>query len=483
MKIRLFKSEFFFKLFTLSFCIGWLVYVHLLNEIPFDTGDGIQHFNISQASWSEPVLFLNHWGKPFFILLTSPFSQFGFDGIVAFNIIVFGATILFSWKILNHFSTPLALQCLFPFVLISIFDYVSTLLSGLTEPLFSLAIIISTWLIIKQKWLLFAIVVSFVPFMRSEGQLVFILGIIILLYYRQFKHIPLLLSGFFIYAIIGYFIYHDFWWYFTMNPYDVKNHIYGKGPWNDYLLGYKNYLGNIGLFIFIFGSIRLGFLIYIRNWTEIQFPWLFFVYSVFFGILISHSYFWAMGINGSFGLTRITTQGMPSFLVINFYYLGKTPLPNQMISLQKMIPSALCVLIVIKNLTSDYFPVKVDFMQTQMLNAVEFLKNERGTQRTFFFHDPLFSFKMGGNSFFKNQPYVLYYCFGLKKDLGILIKPGDFLIRDSHFGPQEMGLPLSQLVECPEMVKVKEFVSDFQTEDRYNEVEGVVVYQYQPKKR
>jgi hypothetical protein len=90
---------------------------------------------------------------------------------------------------------------------------------------------------------------------------------------------------------------------------------------------------------------------------------------------------------------------------------------------------------------------------------------------------------MNENPKLNNQSCVFYYNLDLKSDRGVKIKEGDFLIRDSHFGPYEVGLPLSQIKECPEMVKIKEFKSFYQVEDKNNEVEGVVIYQYQPKKK
>jgi hypothetical protein len=74
----------FLKVLTLFFCCCWFIYNFSKSDIPADAGDGIMHYYISNASWQNPSLFLDHWGKPLFILLSSPFSQFGFAGIVFF---------------------------------------------------------------------------------------------------------------------------------------------------------------------------------------------------------------------------------------------------------------------------------------------------------------------------------------------------------------------------------------------------------------
>jgi hypothetical protein len=72
---------------SLLFCSVWLIFMMLKSEVPNDVGDGIMHYFISNASWENPELFLHHWGKPLFILFSSSFAQFGFYGMVIFNII------------------------------------------------------------------------------------------------------------------------------------------------------------------------------------------------------------------------------------------------------------------------------------------------------------------------------------------------------------------------------------------------------------
>jgi hypothetical protein len=482
----MFKSlskEVILKGIAFVFCIGWLIVIHNFNFGPVDAGDGLMHFNIAQASWTKPILFLDHWGKPFFILLSSTFAQFGLGGVVYLNILIFAITVIFAWKILKHFSIPYGIQCLFPFILITLFDYSSTVLAGLTEPLFSMFFMIATWLLVKKRWMWFAIVISFLPFMRSEGQLPIILAFIVLVFLKKFKHLPFLFLGFILYATIGYFAFGDFWWYFNNSPYRLDNDIYGVGSWDTYFISYKMYLGNLGLFIFIFAACRIVYLLKIKKWEELQFPWLFMTYGVFLGIIILHSYFWANGLNGSLGLTRIATQAMPSFVLINLYYLGRI---NYLPFAKVILRAVIVLLILLKTvecIRPKYFPMKSAGLDLQVIRAADYLLPFKNSKRHFFFHHLLFPLRMNENPMKENQKCVFHYNLDLKSDLGTKIKPGDFLIRDSHFGPQEMGLPLSQLAECPEMVKVKEFVSDFQTEDRYNEVEGVVVYQYQPQKR
>jgi hypothetical protein len=55
-------------------------------------GDSIGHYLLAHHAWKYPNLFFNHWGKPVFTMLSSPFAQFGFKGVKLFNVFVtFGA--------------------------------------------------------------------------------------------------------------------------------------------------------------------------------------------------------------------------------------------------------------------------------------------------------------------------------------------------------------------------------------------------------
>ena len=167
-------------------------YSFLGSEQPPNTGDGLIHFYISEASWSNPILFFHHWDKPFFTLLSSSFAQFGYGGIVFFNCLVFSGISFYRWKILDHFQVNKSLSLIFPVLLFSIPDIYETTLSGLTEPLFNLILTASFFTLIKKRFVSFAILVSFLPFCRSEGQLVIILAIAVLAMMKEYKSISIL---------------------------------------------------------------------------------------------------------------------------------------------------------------------------------------------------------------------------------------------------------------------------------------------------
>ena len=144
------------RILTWLFASGWLLFFGFSNEVPADTGDGLAHFFISQISWQDPSYFFDHWGKPVFILLSSPFAQFGFSGMIIFNVLVFSASMLIGYKLLDKLKVSAWLQSLLPLFLLTAKDYCLTVMGGLTEPLFNLALIVAALLLLQKQKRCFA---------------------------------------------------------------------------------------------------------------------------------------------------------------------------------------------------------------------------------------------------------------------------------------------------------------------------------------
>lgn len=461
------------KFGTLAFCVGWLLHVMAHNEVPADVGDGLMHFFYSQASWESPQFFLHHWGKPFFILLSSPFAQFGFNGMMLFNLLVFLSSVVVGYRILTHLGVNSWIQSLFPVVLLAANEYTTTIVGGLTEPLFNLSVLIAAWLLITGRYAWFAILVSMMPFMRSEGQLPLLLALMLLLWNRSYRMIPFLFTGFLLYSIIGLVVYHDFWWYFTMNPYATANDIYGNGTWDHYLISYRGYLGNPGLYVMIVGFLVMCYLIIKKRWQDLQWQWSFFAHGIFIGVVVVHSYFWAMGTNGSMGLNRVATQGMPLFVLLYLYYISRIPGRSNRISILFGIGSmAICFSLY----KSIHFPIKSGLIEKEIYAAAAFLRKNTESTQKIYYHYPLLVYAFGENPFMKGSQMEFTYFHDLEADLGKTIKPGSFIVWDSHFGPVEAGLPLEKITKLTTLVKVGEFL--------YSEIDGIpggiVIYQYIP---
>ncbi|MBK7851716.1 MAG: hypothetical protein IPJ66_11425 [Bacteroidetes bacterium] len=62
----------------LSVSAGILIYFSYYNEFYEGGPDTIWHYYFSKYALYNTQFFLHHWGKPFFILLSTWFAQFGF---------------------------------------------------------------------------------------------------------------------------------------------------------------------------------------------------------------------------------------------------------------------------------------------------------------------------------------------------------------------------------------------------------------------
>ena len=298
---------------SLFVCISYYISIIYLGEEPYDVGDGLEHFAISKQSWSEPIYFIDHWGKSFFILFSSTFAQFGFESYTLFNVLVFAVTIAFLFSCFKHYKIHGAVSIVAPLIFVSIPDYTFGVIGGMTEPFFGCLLTIMLWASIKEKWWLFAIIASFTPFARSEGALVMFGAPIVLIAFKQWKSLPLLTFGFVVYAIVGKLINDQPMWYFENDPYPALSP-YGVGKWSDYINTYKQHLGVI--MVILSPLIVFGWLVWRQYQKRKTIIISIFFIGIYLGIIAVHSYYWANGLRGSMGLTRIATQGLPVAIAI-----------------------------------------------------------------------------------------------------------------------------------------------------------------------
>jgi hypothetical protein len=276
-----------------------------------DAGDSIHHYQFAKYAPLHPELFFNHWAKPLYVLLACPFAQFGFIGIKVFNVCIALCTIFFTYKIVEKLGLkngPLAVILL----IFSPLHYIITF-SGLTDPLFALFCCIALYLVLKHQFIAASVILSFLPFIRSEGLIVLGVFGFYFLIKKQWKYLPLFLVGHLVYSISGYFVYHDFLWVFNKIPYAKLSSTYGNGTLLHfvesliYALGVPIYgLFWIGVIAVLVQSLKK------RIKLEVQVL----VFLLFFTFFIAHTLFWYLGIFNSMGLIRVFVGVMPFSSII-----------------------------------------------------------------------------------------------------------------------------------------------------------------------
>ena len=438
-----------FQYFVVSlFCCLTLLRFFLLSELPVDSGDGLAHFFISQHVWQNPQELLNHWGKPLFTLLSAPWAYFGFKTYIFFNLFVYAASTLLAYFIFRYLGVNSVLVLLFPIALLTSLDYTNNILGGMTEVLFGFLALLSGWLLIQKHWVWFAVVVSFMPFSRSEGQLLIPIALLILIYFKQWKVLPFILSAFIIYGVIGYFVLDDFWWYFTQNPYTGAADIYGTGTWMHYVDYWYVHLGVMGFMLLAVCLPAFIWLSLTKNLSKDKVSIVLYFAVIYFGILWVHMYLWANGKNGALGLTRLAIHGWPGLMlaciVVLDQLLSKRTLKTSFAGFS--IVFGIWMVFDFPLVHEQPFPRKAQPDERAVLDAAQFVQNlveNDEIQRVYYYH-PLIAYKVGSNLKDKSGAYIQQN-FANYEELFQELKPHDCIILDSHFGQRDMNFPTEKL--------------------------------------
>jgi hypothetical protein len=286
-----------------------------------DSGDAVQHFLYAKYAFDHPENLFNHWAKPLFTLVAAPFAQFGFIGIKIFNSLNAALTLYFTYRIAAHLRLPHA--WLVVLILATCSQFFTLIFSGLTEHFSALLLVGVVYLFLRKEYLWATLIVSFLPFVRSEGLLLIGVTGLYLLAEKRWRVLPLLAVGHLVYSVAGWFVFHDFLWVFNRIPYAALS-AYGHGTWYHFVE--KLYYGT-GLpqyILWIFGILGSFFYFFDKKQTSrrkigtsYQYKRLFgLMLGYFFIILIAHSAFWYLGIFNSFGLLRVMNTVMPEFTLM-----------------------------------------------------------------------------------------------------------------------------------------------------------------------
>ncbi len=338
------KALFSVKSFYFLFAV--LVAVFISTCFVFDGigngGDSVLHYLIAKYAPTHPHLYFFHWGKPFFTLLASAFAQFGFQGIKLFNTICTFSAIYFSYKLAQHYSIKNAALLLLLVVLWPL--TISVNFTGLTEPLFACILIASIYLIAIKKEIQGSFLISFLPFVRSEGLIILLVLTIYFIINRNKIALALLAAGHLLMSLAGVWVYKDILWVFTKIPYAYLNPIYGKGTWDHFFIQLNFMIGPIQYALLIIAVLSLCYQYKLSVVKQVFLnPKLFLIYLVFVAFFLAHTLFWTLGIFGSMGLTRVFYGIMPlmALIVLEGYNVVNLYIENHHKQGLKFIPIAI----------------------------------------------------------------------------------------------------------------------------------------------
>jgi hypothetical protein len=283
-----------------------------------DSGDSIMHYQYAHYAFAHHDNLFNAWAKPLFVLLAAPFAQMGFTGIKLFNIIntivAMVATYLIAKKLnlANSWLSPI-------FLLLAPMSFALSL-TGLTEPLFASVLVLGLCLLFYEYTITALIVLSFLPFIRSEGLFLLIPILIYLLIQKRYGSVLWLATGQVFYAVIGYFHFGNLLWFYQSNPYSLISH-YGSGDWIHYLLNMPITTGPASCYLLAAGFFTIPFFYFSSRATSLPLILVWVVFSMYF---FFHVIAWRFGLFGSFGMVRIIAGVTPLIAIICNYGFNKT---------------------------------------------------------------------------------------------------------------------------------------------------------------
>lgn len=416
-----------------------------------DAGDSIQHYLYGKYAPLHPELFFDHWAKPFYVLLISPFVQFGFIGAKVFNALASLATIFLIYKTAEGLG--LKNPVVAAIIAICAPMYYILTFSGLTEPLFALFIAIGLYTCLKENYAAAALVVSFLPFVRSEGLIIIGVFALYFLVKKKYTLFPLLLAGHFVYSVAGYFVYHDLFWVFTKIPYANMSSQYGHGSIFNFATGLLYVVG-----VPIYALFWIGLLSIILQAVKRKInPELhILVLPGFLAFFIAHSLFWYLGIFSSMGVKRVLVGVMPMIAIIalqGFNFITEDLIKDKR-NVKLIFQGLLTAYIVTFPFTDNPAAIlwekdmRLSKDQQAIIQTVNYITEYKGLDHRYLYSHPYLSEVLNIDPFDKNKRL------DLNRSNIAQLKPGDIIVWENWFAPIESGITKEQLDHDPRLANI-----------------------------
>ena len=387
-------------------------------------------------------------------MLSSPFSWFGFNGARLYNAVAGLLTAFLTYLVVRPEMRKSAWLSIFFVVLAPI--YFILFFSAMTEITFSLVLILSVYFIYRRAYIPGALVLSFLPFARTEGFVILLVILVALIWYRQYKSIPFLFTGFVVFSLAGWSYYHDPLWVIHRMPYTGAADIYGHGSLMHFVGSAPRIFGIPLIFFWLAGvaSLARDFLRRGEARKKALFEcW--FVLLPFLAYFSAHSYVWWKGLGGSLGLIRVMAGIVPLAAVtaMRGYRLVAGVFQGGTIKYY-VFPVVTLVVLLIPPFSFYKVPLKPDETERLLTKAAEWIKHSGYADRRIYYYDLYFQFKLG------LDPYDQTRCREKVPDPEHPekeVSPGSIVQWDAHYGPNEGHLPLAKLLDNPDYTLLKTF--------------------------
>lgn len=417
-------------------------------------GDSFSHYLISRYSWKHPELLLDAWGKPFFTLVTSPFAQLGWPGMVGFNI---GCGVLTAYVVYQYCRKIGLPYSWLSIVLLALMPvYFQQIPTGFTEPLFALVVALSAYLFLTENFAAGSALISFLPLVRTEGIGILPLFFVALMVRRKIGTAPLLATGLLFYSVVGYLIKKDFFWLKTES---YSGTMYGLKGTLLYYPKLSPYLFGVPVFPLMLVGLTWLFIAFKRD------PWrndtkligtAFVMTGGFVALFVAYSVIWARGLFDMIGLTRHIAVTAPGAVVTAMFGVRwLTASVGDRKAVKGAFIAALCILAAYSAYRSlGGVRVELGKENTLTREATLWLKNSGYAGSKIYYWNPIVPFELDTDPFDKSR---MAYLFALRNESP---PKGAVVFWDAHFGPNEGRLPLQTLKKNSDLVLLKSFVPE-----------------------
>jgi hypothetical protein len=435
------------------FCI-----ISFITDATAGGGDDISHYNIARGSLKYPRLFLDLWGKPVFTFLSSPFAQFGIHGMQLFNIILGLITSYLLVLIARELGYKNALLVV-PFTCFAPL-YMSMMSTGMTEILFGFFLVICAYFFFKDRDILSAVLISFLPFVRNEGVIIIPLYLFAFLVFRKWKAIPFLFTGTLVLTIAGYFYYKDWLWLIHKWPYGDTSGIYGHGDFLFFIKQGKWILGVPLIILFLAGLIINLFRFFKRLKLKLtpELKEFLVVLGPLVLYLFAHSYAWWKGTMGSGGLTRFMTAIIPLTAI---YSLQGFNFFVQFIARSKIINvlATIIVLIIVGWTSIRLYPIPYHVTVEQKLakEASIWLKENVLGKDIIYYCDPHIQYFLGADYYDRT---IIRQYLPNPQNPSMDIPEGSYIAWDAHYLANEGMVSKNSLMSDPALRLVMSYQPD-----------------------
>ncbi|MCB8963426.1 MAG: DUF2029 domain-containing protein [Bacteroidales bacterium] len=452
---NLFKSiEDFFTEKRLLYSLLGVILIILIGILITSEGfsgetESLTHYKLSRWAFSNPEFFLNNISKPIFTILSAPFALLGFKSFQLFNILIGIATGYISFLVAKELKVKspilaIVICCFTPVFMINLF-------SGVTEILFAFTAILATYYLVKDKFTLGAIIVSFLPLIKDEGFLLMLIYIYYFVHKKHYKEIVYTFSGTVLFSIIGLIVGKSLFWLTPSIPELLNTTTESQGSIFQFITRSPGFFGIPNEIFFVTGLVA-GLSLYLRQKREYSKEFLLIVLP-FLAYFVGHSLSYWSGIGGSQGSAKYMAAIVPFMTIMatrGLYIFAKMFLiifKMEWVRVAALIvafASVIHIPFAIQN-----YPIALDSESFALRAASDWIQNQTTKTSEVYYNHPSFFFFLNSGI---NDP---------KKHITSTpnldsLKIGDYFLYDENYS-KATGIKIETLINNPEFELIKTF--------------------------